>query len=701
MEVGNVQFGVNLDLSNIEKQLKEASSYLENNSLSLDIKSNIKDENLEKHLKDTKLSLNVDLKVDSRIIDNLHKDIQNKLDEYGSFKINTGISAKKSQVKKAYLKLQEYASEYTIKFNSEITSGNSKGIAPNTNNNSSPGSSNSCTNLCDDTKKLFSDNNTKLSASNEQINSRLESIDTTIKSLESVSEKINTDILALKQAIEDGSSFKPFIGALNNKIDRIANTNNDIKNLLARGNPELNTNTVQMNVKLDSLAGIASSIENIAKRLNVNIEATKNTIAGGHFIDPFMKGFTAQTDKILLFIGASVFSLLAGPILAGIAIITTTINIVQGIFRNLFSGKKKDKYKKFYNLLEAQTQAISDLNQPLNDILVLTNLEIRTIQSLQAKLESLAMDLSSNDRVVEALNSYLESASFSDKAQDTFQEPYTEGVPASDDIESDIMMASEGYLKDLLATSKESLSSSQDLNTSVDNISNLLASAASGENEAIKTELIDLITSIGPELASNFSEIGISDLLDSSKQELKFIENIDNNIKSISTDVSKYTSIPGEYVLNQTLKKVSGVLDDIASSPGEFILKQSLKNALNKKSKKKKEESPQEDYIDVSTDAIAEFNKQIRKVVSTSKSSLDVERQNSKSLKDLIKVTKDGNKIVTLAEKELSISQSIDTTLKNIQSNSPPIKNREASNDNKGLIQNQQIDYENSKFTTK
>ena len=38
----------------------------------------------------------------------------------------------------------------------------------------------------------------------------------------------------------------------------------------------------------------------------------------------------------------------------------------------------------------------------------------------------------------------------------------------------------------------------------------------------------------------------------------------------------------------------------------------------------------------------------------------------------------------------------IDTTLKNIQSNSPPIKNREASNDNKGLIQNQQIDYENN-----
>ena len=52
MEVGNVQFGVNLDSSNIEKQLKEASNYLDKSSLSLDIKSNIKDKDLEKYLKE-------------------------------------------------------------------------------------------------------------------------------------------------------------------------------------------------------------------------------------------------------------------------------------------------------------------------------------------------------------------------------------------------------------------------------------------------------------------------------------------------------------------------------------------------------------------------------------------------------------------------------------------------------------------------
>ena len=343
----------------------------------------------------------------------------------------------------------------------------------------------------------------------------------------------------------------------------------------------------------------------------------------------------------------------------------------------LLGGGKKDKLKKVYKILEKQTKAISELKQPLNDILVMINLEIRTIQSLQARLESLLTDFGSNSKMIEALQSYIESVSNGNSKADILKTD-VDSLSSPEATGIDSVTSLESYLQELLTVSKESLDSSQEIKSSIDNISNLFAGATSGDNEVIKTELIDLINSVGPELADSFSDLGISDLLDSSKQELKFIENIDSNIKSISTDVSQYTSLPGEYLLNQTLKKVSNVLDDIASSPGEFVLKQSLKNALNKKNKKKKEESPQEDYIDISADAIAEFNKQIEKVISTSKSSLNYEKQSSKSLKDLIKITKDGNKIVTLAEKELSVSQSIDTTLKNIQSNTPPIKTKES-----------------------
>ena len=166
--IGNVHFGVNLDLDHIDEQLKSLKNKITNNdiALKLDLKS------LEEQFNKSSVGFNIGLDFEKNAADNLHKKLSADLDKLGPLKIRTEISIDQDQINRSFEKLKEDLAKKGLKGNINLRkprkhSTHKHTHKPSVKNPHQPlgtkiKKAGKCLNLCDQTKSILKKENFKI-----------------------------------------------------------------------------------------------------------------------------------------------------------------------------------------------------------------------------------------------------------------------------------------------------------------------------------------------------------------------------------------------------------------------------------------------------------------------------------------------------------------------------------------------------------
>ena len=165
--IGNVHFGVNLDLDRIDEQFKSLKNKISGKEIAL--KLNLKD--LKKQFNKASAGLNVGLHIEKNAVDNLHKKLSADMDKLGPLKIRTEIYIDQDQINSSFKKLEEDLAKKGLKGKINLKQPRKHTHKPT----HKPGAKNShqplgakikkankCINLCDQTKSILKKENIKI-----------------------------------------------------------------------------------------------------------------------------------------------------------------------------------------------------------------------------------------------------------------------------------------------------------------------------------------------------------------------------------------------------------------------------------------------------------------------------------------------------------------------------------------------------------
>ena len=357
--IGNVHFGVDLDLGGVDKQLNDLRERLSKTNLGLKLDL----EGLNKQLQDSIIPLNLSVGIEKDAVKKLHQKISSDFDALEPITIKTRFSVDSSQVEQEIKQLQKKASGTTIRYNADtknplkkIQVGKTvKNLVSNASKNvisRATQSSDGCMNLCDGTKNILKENTGSLLSSHRILGHKLVEIKESIEHLSKISNRIaentSTDhdfkgIFSFVKTHTITPLLDGFFGEIDNKFIGIGRETFEVLReeaveLLARFGllfsfrnarrftrdlPE-NMNSL-LQVSKDRLDTFQKN--KIAERLDkTSVDAAKNPDVYGPFL-PTETTNAPVTQKL------DIISNLLKEIDARIYVVTEAVHVIQKVFQ--------------------------------------------------------------------------------------------------------------------------------------------------------------------------------------------------------------------------------------------------------------------------------------------------------------------------------------------------------------------------------